>query len=361
MAEEEFDRSEEATPYKLQKAREKGQVARSADVVGALVFTVAVCWVLWRGLAAAHAQFRLDHALIGFAARAHLDGPGWIHLLTAILKDTLSLLGPLFGALMLAAIVANIAQTGPLISFTPLKADFNRVNPVAGLKRIFSGRTLFELLRSCIKLVVLLTAALLALRELAPQFHQLAALPPAGFLRMLVQDMAALGITMAVALALIAAIDLLYTRHEFARRMRMSRRELKDEIRNREGDPRIRARLRELRNELRKRTQAASRTRHADVLLTNPTHVAVALKYVHGQMESPLVLAKGAGHVAAAMREMAARHNVPIVRSPMLARRIHDELDVDHSIPPAMFADVARIIVWVFAMRERRRAQGAGA
>ncbi len=359
MAEEDLDRSEEATPYKLQRAREKGQVARSTDVVGAAVFVVAVCWVMWRGLEAARAQFRFDQALIGFAARAELSGAGWTQLVAAILKDTLAVLGPFFGAILIAAVIANLAQTGPIITFAPLKADFNRLNPAMGLKRMFSMRTLFELFRACLKLTVLMAAAYLALRELAPQFHQLAALAPTGFLRTLVEDVARLGLTMAVALALIAVLDLLYTRREFAQRMRMSRRELKDEVRNREGDPRIRARLRELRNELRKRTQAAGRTQGADVLITNPTHVAVALKYVHGEMDSPRVLAKGAGHVAAAMREMAARHNVPIVRSPLLARRLYSELDVDHPVPPAMFADVARIIVWVFAMRERRRAAGA--
>lgn len=136
--------------------------------------------------------------------------------------------------------------------------------------------------------------------------------------------------------------------------MRMSRRELTDEAKNRDGDPRIRARMRELRNEMRKRSQSLQQTKNADVLLTNPTHIAIALRYVHGEMESPQVVAKGAGHLAAAMRQMAARHHIPVVQSPSLARKLFKELDVEHYVPPRMFAEVARIIVWVFAMRERQ-------
>jgi flagellar biosynthetic protein FlhB len=112
--------------------------------------------------------------------------------------------------------------------------------------------------------------------------------------------------------------------------------------------------MRELRQEMRKRSKALHQTKNADVVLTNPTHVAVALRYVHGQMVSPQVIAKGTGHLAAAMREIAAKHHIPVVRSPLLARKLFKELDVEHHVPPQMFAEVARIIVWVFAMRNRQ-------
>ncbi|CAM3547265.1 Flagellar biosynthetic protein FlhB [Paracidovorax anthurii] len=119
--------------------------------------------------------------------------------------------------------------------------------------------------------------------------------------------------------------------------------------------------MRDLRKEARKRSQALRQTRNADVLLTNPTHLAIALRYVHGEMDSPQVVAKGAGHLAAGMRQIAARHRIPVVRSPGLARRLFQELDVDHYVPPQMFADVARIIVWVFAMRERKHGTAGAA
>lgn len=359
MAEQDLDRSEEATPYKLRKAREKGQVARSTDVTSALVFAVAVVYLTWKGAGTLQQQFRFDHALLLQAARADIPGLQVWPLLERMLTDTALLAAPFLLALLLAAVAGNLVQTGIHLSFEPLKADFNRINPVQGLKKVFSLRTLFDGARACIKLLLLTLVSYAALKALAPQFHHLAYLSPQGHVRTLLEDMSSLGLKMALVLGLIALLDLLYTRREFARKMRMSRRELKDEVKHREGDPRIRARLRELRREALKRSMALRHTRHADVLLTNPTHVAVALRYVHGEMDSPQLVAKGAGHLAAAMRQIAARHRIPVVQSPALARRLFRELDVDRHVPPHLFAEVARIIVWVFAMRERQAQRGA--
>jgi flagellar biosynthetic protein FlhB len=271
-----------------------------------------------------------------------------------MLRETLILAAPFFGTLLVASLLGTVLQSGCVLSVEPLKMDWNRINPVAGFKRVFSMRTLFYGARSVLKLVLLGGVLYLALRSLAPQFIALSSLPARDTLRTLLGDFASLGLKLALALAVIALLDLLYTRREFARQMRMSRRELKDEIKHREGDPRIRARLRELRRELLKRAMGLQRTKTADVLVTNPTHVAVALKYVHGEMESPQLVAKGAGFVAAAMRRIASRHGVPIVQNPALARSLFRELQVDGHVPPAFYAQVARIIVWVFAAREAK-------
>lgn len=362
MAEQDLDRSEAATPYKLEKAREQGQTARSMDVVGATVFVVAMAFVAWQGLELVNAVFRLARvALVHAGAGVPPPASAW-PLARHLLEEAAYLVLPFMGALMLAAVVGTVAQTGVVLSTEPLKMDFNRLNPVTGLKRVLSMRTLFDGLRACLKLAVLLLAAWYALKSLLPQFYMVAALPPQAFLRTMVEDTADLGLKMALILAFIAFLDLLYTQREFGRKMRMSKRELKDEFKNREGDPRIRQRLRELRIEALKRSQALRRTRSADVVLTNPTHYAVALRYVHGEMEAPQVVAKGAGQLAARMREIAYRHQVAIVRNPGLARRLFRELEIDQAVPPSFHAEVARIIVWVFAMREQRgAARGAAA
>jgi len=359
MAEQDLDRNAEATPYKLQKAKEKGQVAKSADVVSAVVFAVAVVYLTWQGWDAMRSQFRFDQAMLIQAGQANA-AMLW-PAVTRAMVDTFAWLAPFFASIMLAAIVANMAQTGPVLSFDPVKADFDRLNPVNGFKKVFSMRTLFDLGRALVKLALLLGVAYLALQALAPQFYNLASLSPLGHLKTLLDDVSSLGLKMVMIVGAIALIDLIFTKREFAKKMRMSARELKDETKNREGDPRVRARMRELRREMRKRSQSLCQTKNADVLLTNPTHVAVALRYVHGQMASPQVMAKGAGFLAAAMRQIAARHGIPVVQSPSLARRLFKELDVNHHVPQHMFAEVARIIVWVFAMRERQTAGGAKA
>jgi len=361
MAEQDLDRNEAATPYKLEKAKEKGQVGKSADMVSALVFTVAIVYFYWKGWDGLLAQFRYDHALLTHAGRIDASGANLWHLLGGMVGDSLIMLVPFFGALVITAIVANMMQTGPILSMEPVKPDFDRLNPVNGLKKLFAMRTLFDGARAIVKLLLLTLVVYYALKSLVPQFFHLAAMSPAGQARTLVDDAASTGLKIALMLCLIALVDYAYTRREFDKKMRMSKRELKDENKNREGDPRIRARLRELRREALKRSMAARQTKNADVLLTNPTHFAVALKYVHGEMQSPQLIAKGTGTLAAAMREIAARHHIPVVQNPPLARELYHSLEVDQHVPPSLYAQVARILVWVFAMREARNGRATGA
>lgn len=360
MAGEDFDRNESATPYKLQKAKEKGQVAKSSDVVSAVVFFVAVVYLSWRGVGTALTQFKFDQAVLRQLPQLNASGATLWPLISEMILATLGWMAPFLAVVMLAAIVGNVLQTGPILSMDPLSADMDRLNPINGLKKVLSMRTLFDTARACIKLVLLTSVAYYALLDLAPQFYNLAGLPAMGYLHLLVADMASLSFKMAALLIVIALLDLLFTKREFAKKMRMSKRELKDEHKQRDGDPRIKARIRELQREARKRSQGLRNAQTADVVLTNPTHVAVALRYVHGEMESPQVVAKGAGHLAAGIRKIAVRHNIPVVRSPGLARKLFQELDVDHHVPPQMFAEVARIIVWVFAMRDRQGARAGG-
>lgn len=358
---QDLDRNEAATPFKLKKAHDQGQAARSADCAPALVFGVAMVFLAWQGAQGAEALLRTCRG-----ALAAVAGAGWSEALLRelalrMLVDAAGVLLPFMLVLVAAAAAGNWLQTGFMLSFEPLKADFQRINPAAGLKRVFSLRTLFDGARACVKLAVLALAAWLALEALLPQFFAVAALSPAAFLRLLIEDTGALGLKMALALGLVAAIDVAYTRREFSKKMRMSRRELKDEFRNREGDPRIRARLRELRREMLKRSMALRNTRDADVVVTNPTHYAIALRYVHGEMAAPRLVAKGAGQLAAAMREIAWRHRVTIVQNPPLARALFRTLAIDEEVPASFHAEVARIIVWVFAMRRQRDAAGSAA
>lgn len=352
MAQADLDRSHPATPYKLEKAREKGQVAKSPEVVSAVVFTLAILFLAWQGWALVRDQFRIDQALIVHAARMQATPATLFPLLQRVVQATLFLVAPFFGVLMVGAIGSNLLQTGPVFSFEPVKADWNRINPAEGFKKVFTLRTLVLGARAVLKLVVLTLVVYYALKSLLPQFYLLPTLSPLGLLRTLVRDFVALGLKIAVALCFIALLDLIYTRWEYAKQMRMSKHEIKEELKQREGDPRIRARLKELRREMLRRVLALRKTATADVLITNPTHVAVALRYVHGEMVSPQLVAKGKGFMAAAMRRIAARHHIPVVPSPSLARALYRDLPLDQYVPPDLYAQVARIIIWVFARRD---------
>ena len=363
MAQSDLDQNQKATPHKLQEARKRGQVAKSADAVSMVVFVSAMIFLTAQGWQTWREQFKFDQALLNQAGRIEVSQAVLWNLIEHMLRMTMNLAVPFFVTILLAAVLSNVLQTGAILSAHPIKPDWDRINPVNGFKRIFSVRTLFLTLRALLKLILLGLVAYFSLKSLLPQFYHLAGLSPLGQMRTLLDDLSSLGLKLGGMLGFIALLDLIYTKHEFAKKMRMSQREIKDEMKHREGDPRIRARLRELRREMLKRSLALRNTKTADVLITNPTHIAVALRYVHGQMTSPQLVAKGAGFQAAAMRAIAARHNIPVVQNPILARKLYRELAVDRNVPPDLYAQVARIIVWVFAMRDRRahQTQASGA
>lgn len=353
------DRNEPATAFRLDKARREGQVARSPEVASCLVFVAALAFLAWHGMAAWHTLIGI--ARIAFVQLAGRDPAGLWPLVAHLAEATSAILLPFFAVLLVAAMLGSLCQTGFIFSLAPLKLDLGRLNPANGLRRLLSSRTAVDTLRTTLKLLLLATGAAFALRELFPSFAHLAALDPQAFVRAALDEVLQLGWRMAAVLAVLAAADVLYTRREFARRQRMSRREVKDEYRHREGDPRIRSRLRELRRELLKRSRALKNTSSADVVLTNPTHFAVALRYVHGEMDAPRVVAKGAGQLAAAMREIAARHRIVVVQNPQLTRRLFRATAIDDLLPAEFHAEVARIIVWVLAARQARQATHTGA
>jgi len=354
MADEDLDRNDAATPHKLDEARKRGQVAKSGDVVSAVVFLTATAYLSASSWELLKAQFHLDHALLATLAHG-VDGPAllWQRVDHAV-RATAFLLLPLLCAILAAAIVGNLAQIGFVLSTHPLKPDWQRINPATGLKRLVSMRTLFDTGRTCLKFLLLSLVVVMTLTDLFPRLQQLSGRTPLAILSILGDSASSLGLKLALAMVAIAFIDLVYTRREFAKKMRMSRRELKDEVKHREGDPRIRARLRELRREMVKRSRSLGKTRDADILITNPTHVAVALRYQHGDMDAPQLIGKGVGTMAAMMRAIAARHRIPVVQNPRLARALYAALDVDQHVPPDFYADLAPLMVWMLTLRKAR-------
>lgn len=362
-SEQDLDRNAAATPYKLDDARKRGQVAKSVDVVSALVFAVATVIVYARGWDDLVDLFKLNHHLLAFVQTVSLRDPGWqlVDVALHVLRSGLALLLPAFAAVMIAATLGNVAQTGPVWSWDPVTPDWQRLNPMTGFKRVMSLRTVFDAARALIKLVVLAVVVGGTLRTLLPHFAQLSQTTAYGHAGLLVKDIGALAVRIALALAVVAMLDYGYTQREYAKNMRMSRREMRDESKNREGDPRIRSRLRELRREVLKRTRSIRRTAEADVVITNPTHLAVALRYRHGEMPAPVLVSKGSGALAAMIRLIAARHRIPVLRSPSLARALHAKTPLDATIPTELYPGVARLMVWVLSMKGtplRRTTQG---
>ena len=352
------ERTEAPTPKRLRDARQKGDVAHSDEVVSIGVLLLAVLALrflgpqLWNSMAAILAQ-DLGHPvpeLTRESAQQLARESAW-RMIQALL--------PLLALLAVAAIALNIVQTGPLLAGARIRPQLSRVNPGAGLKRIVSWDGAFRLVKSLLKFAIVAVVVGLTLRG---QFCDLAGLGIGAA----TAKLAALGFDIAFRAAgvlfLLALADYAWQRRQHLKRLRMTRHELKQELKETDGDPQIKAAIRRRRQQLLNRMIAAVKT--ADVVVTNPTHYAVALKYDAVSMPAPMVVAKGQDYLALRIRDVAREAGVPVLEEPPLARALHASVQVGQYIPASLFHAVAEVLAWVYALRARagRRtnpAQGA--
>lgn len=357
---QDLDRNEQATPHKLDEARKRGQIARSMDASSIAVLVVAM-------LAGYTLLLPAIKGLAGLLARGLQAAPTALNdpadaarLIERGLHVGLLVIAPLLFAVVIAAVLMGLLQAGGLVfSSTPITPDFTRLNPVQGFKKLFSMRVLYEALKSTLKLAALAGVAFLALQALLPVALKLLGLQGKALLFRLVETSGGLMAKLCAVLLAFVLLDLLFVRWEFLRNLRMSKREVEDEHKNREGDPRIRNRQREIRMQFLKSARAVRKVPEAQVVVTNPTHVAVALRYEHGVTPAPLVIAKGAGMLALQIRRAANKAGVPIVHSPRLARALYKQVPQDGFVPEQWYPPVARILVWMRSLREANAARPA--
>lgn len=341
------DRTEAPTPRRLERAREEGQVPLSREAVACATLFAAT-------LAAALALPPLGLDLLR-AMRGLLAAPegGASAALTLLRAAVLALL-PVLGATAVAAVLATLAQTGGLVRGKALAPDPARLNPLAALKRLLGPQGLVELLRTLAKLGVV-AASLWQAVDL-PALRAALHLPPGALLGEVGRGALRLLVACLAAFALIAAADLLWVRWRHHRGLRMSREEMREETRESEGDPHIKARLRQIR-QTRARRRMLAAVPKATVVITNPTHYAVALVYDQGSAAAPRLVAKGVDEMAARIRAVAQEHGVPLVANPPLARALY-RLEPDTEIPPEHWQAVAEILAYVWRLQGRA---GAGA
>ncbi|HEY6925472.1 MAG TPA: EscU/YscU/HrcU family type III secretion system export apparatus switch protein [Steroidobacteraceae bacterium] len=350
----ELDANEPATPFKLDKARERGSIFRSADLVFAVILLVCVACVQGLGLKVIDGLGEMMRNGLALAGHDKLTQAIALKYAGILASQMVTVAAPLVFSVWVAALLCSALQAGGVFSAEPLKPDFGKLNPANGLKRIFSIRSLHEVWRSGARLTVVAIAMwswgryhLADLLRL--QFGSSQSMQHSG-VRLLGSVLALL----AGIMVLFALLDWSFNRWEYLRQMRMSRREMREELKEREGDPRIKSKHRQLRIEWLKRMRQLSKVRSADVLLTNPTHVAVALEYRHGEMPAPMITARAAGELAHRMRVEARRRSVPIVEYPQLARALFALSDSQQFVPEEHFEPVAKILRWVFAARRQR-------
>lgn len=351
--EQEQDRSEQASPFKLREARKRGQVAKSVELTGWMVVLATAAFIYIFGANLLREQLRLAGALLSQSGHVGLTVQSAKHLFGATALHLLAAFWFLIAVIVGVGLLANFMQIGPVFSWTPLKPDFNRLNPAAGFKKLFNKRLLFELFKTLLKIAVVTAVLALFIRSRSAQLLGLLHIGIGAQPQQLLQETLRLAFWLLGAWAFLAVFDFGFMKWEFARNMRMSRREQREEYKRREGDPKIKARIRELQREAIKRGASLRRVSEADVLITNPTHLSVAILYEKAQMVAPTVIAKGAGELALRMREKARRSGVPVVEDKALARMLFRRVRIDDMIAPEAYAPVARILTQIYRSRGR--------
>lgn len=349
MSQGDQDKSEQPTPYRLEEARKRGEVPKSADVTASVVMIAAAVTLAMTAATVAMSLAGATRRMIELAGNAPAINGAFVGWMSNTYAPVWQALVPLLLALVVAGVVANVGQTGPMFTTHPLKPDFKRLNPMQAVKRIFSMRTLWELGKLLVKALFLAGVCALFLWKAPVLVESVAKTIPTRLGDLVLTAFVKTSLYVLLVLGLVSFCDLLFTRREFLKRMRMSRRELKDEVKRRDGDPAVKSKQKQQIRELLKKTRALGRVQDADVVITNPTHFAVAVRYRPGETLAPVVLAKGSGFLSSRIRHLAGRHNVPIVRVPPLARALYRECEIEGMVPEARYAQLAPIYreLWV--------------
>ena len=346
-------KTEDPSGKRLDEAREHGQVPISRETTS---------WVVMMGILIVMAwmipPMMRDLALFlrGFVESPHsflLDDNNFQALLFETLGRVGMIVGLVFVILMVADIGGVMIQTGFFFALDLLTPDLSRLLPSRGLARLFSLSALVDLGKSLGKLAFLGSIAFFAMVPIAQESPNLVGVPLQTVLTYLSHKTVHLIILMLVGFTVIAAVDLFFQRYQYIKNLRMTKAEVKDEFRQQEGDPMIKSRLRQLRIE-KARKRMMTQVPKADVVITNPTHYAVALRYDGNKMAAPVVLAKGINLIAERIREVAQEHHIPLVSNPPLARALHDTVEVDHPIPTQHYRAVAEVISYVYKLRKRK-------
>jgi flagellar biosynthetic protein FlhB len=351
MAEEsDLEKTEPASPRRLEQAREEGDVPRSRELAtcSLLLAAGAGLWVTGEPLVRQLSRM-LAIGLSFDRAQAFEFDRLWAQLATSMV-DVLIAFMPLAGLLLLVALASPLLIGGWLFSGKALVPNFDRLNPMNGLGNLISAHAGIELLKAIGKTILVGSVAYIVVSRQVDAMLGLAVEPLLAGSGHLARMLLVSFITIVAGLAVIALIDAPYQMWHYANKLKMTREELRQEAKEQDGDPQVKARIRQMQREMAKRRMMAE-IPNADVVVTNPTHFAVALKYTEGKMSAPRVVAKGADEVAARIREIAAEHKVPLLEAPPLARALYKHTDLGDQIPQALYTAVAEVLAYVFQLR----------
>ena len=351
MAEESFEeKTEQPTPKKRRELKEKGEVAKSRELPSVAVLLSALVVLSFFG------SFMYNHVLnimkgaFSLPTMNDLNISEFMRYAQDIISRFIILVSPLFAAIFITAILSNIMQVGFTISGESITPKFSKIDPIKGFGRIFSKQALMELFKSLLKLTIVGGIAYFTIKGEMKNLSLLGDMEANSIFIYILKIFFKIFIRCSMAMVVLVVIDYVFQRWEFENRIKMTKQEVKDEFKKSEGDPLIKSRIKSIQMEMaRKRMMQA--VPDADVVITNPTHLAVALKYDSLNMNAPKVLAKGPGKLAERIREMASEHNIPIMEDKELARNLYAMVEIGQEIPAELYQAVAEILAYIYRLK----------
>lgn len=351
------EKTEEPTPKRLDKAKEDGQAPRSRELTTTAVIVSGTVGLMYFGdIIADQLQASMIYNF-SLSRESIFDTSAMFSHLGNSFYYALGSLIPLFFILLIAAIIGPLALGGWLFSAKSLAPKWNRIDPLAGLKRMFSVKSLVELVKAIGKVAIVVSVSYLLMEFLREELMGLASEGVRQGIIHSVKVSAMAAVVISASTIFISIIDIPFQIYEHTKKLKMSRQDVKDELKDTDGKPEVKGKIRQLQYQMAQQ-RMMSAVPEADVIITNPTHFSIALKYDPQSMETPQLLAKGVDHMAMKIREVARANDIEFVEAPALARAIYHTTEVDQEIPSGLYLAVAQVLAYIFQLREYRKGQG---
>lgn len=348
------ERTEQPTGKRLEEARKQGQVPRSSELNAAAVMLLAGGGLYFLGAHLGTQLYDIMRSGLSLTREESVDESRAIATFANEVLHALVACAPILGLTLVAALLAPVVIGGWNLSFAALAPDFAKLNPTSGLQRMFSARGAVELAKAFAKFLFIATVAACLLWKNAGELMGLGAEPVNAALGHAARLIGHAFLVLAGTMGVIAAVDVPWQLWQHNQRLKMTREEIKEESKESDGSPEMKGRIRRAQQELARR-RMMQEVPKADVVVTNPTHFAVALRYEDKRMRAPIVVAKGADLIAARIREVASEHNVPIFEAPPLARALHRNVEIGSEIPSNLYVAVAQVLTYIFQLKNARR------